>query len=357
MKRFLTLIVEVKLKWGRLLSEMDANMEVITRLLSILSNLQTLQLLPGHIYFTHARSAQINSLHISMSQGKTVDMDLLEPLLTNKFLRDLSMTTIQCWQWQTDITEEAAKPQNINPKSSIQHLAISSSICSAATMQKILRAPEALITLHYHYHGKQFQNRNAVTPSNFPAPLLTQQSSLEELVVYAQPHQHISLQHPIGRVMKSMRGFVALKRLGLPAWWMVHPGHELREGPLAGASCQAELVEMLPPNLEVLQIQLEEIRLHCRNQVPFEHLSRTENVVEHYGMLLLWLGEIAGWKQDYAPALKEVIVWSSGPKLPHEEKMRQESGIEDTFLKQGVTIHFIVCRPTSPMLFGIDTGF
>ncbi|EEH03898.1 predicted protein [Histoplasma capsulatum G186AR] len=192
-------------------------------------------------------------------------------------------------------------------------------------------------------------------PSNFPTPLLPHQSSLEELVVYAQPHQHISLQHPTGDVMKTMRGFAALKRLGLPAWWMVHPSSKHRERQVTGASYSAKIVEILPPKLEILQVQLEEIRLHC--QVPFEHISRTENVIEYYGILLRWLGEIAAWKQDYVQSLREVIVWSSGPKLPHEDRMLHESGVKDAFLEQGVSIIFIVCHPDSPMLFGINTGF
>ncbi|GIK05251.1 hypothetical protein Aspvir_009355 [Aspergillus viridinutans] len=257
-------------------------------------------------------------------------MQMLEKLLSNKFLRILSMTTNQSWARQTEAIEETI-PQSLNSRSSITHLVISSSICSATGMKTILRAPTALISLHYHYHGKQMQIRNAITPSNFPAPLLAQQSSLEELAVYAQPHQHISLQHPAGHVMKSMRGFVALKRLGLPAWWMVHPSLEYREEQDADASSSAKIVEMLPPNLEVLQIQLEEVRLHCRNQVPFEHISRTENVVEHYDMLLRWLREIALWKHVYLHALKEVVVWSSGPEMPHEWKMRLGSELRALF--------------------------
>jgi hypothetical protein len=351
------LVVEAKLKWGRFLGEMEANKKATTRLLSLLPNLQTLQLLPGHIYFTHTRSAQITSLHICMPQSETVSMQQLGPLLTNTFLRNLSMTTIQSWTWHTEISEGTANPQDVTLKSFISHLAISSSICSANTMETILRAPKALTSLHYCYSGKAFPNRNAIMPSNFPTPLLPHQSSLEELAVYAQPHQHISRQHPTGDVMETMRGFVALKRLGLPAWWMVHPSSGHRKGQVTGASYSAKLVEMLPPKLEILQVQLEEIRLNCRNQAPFEHLSRAENVIEHYGMLLRWVREIAVWKQDYVPALKKVIVWSSGPKLPHEERMLHESGIEEAFLEQGVSITFIICRPESPMLFGVNTEF
>ncbi|KAF7179372.1 hypothetical protein CNMCM7691_008305 [Aspergillus felis] len=351
-----SLILEAKLKCGRLLSEMDTYQRATVRLLSILPNLQTLHLQPGEIYFAHAPSAQISSLHICISQGKSVDMQTLEKLLRNKFLRILSMTTNQSWARQTEAIEEKI-PKSLNSTSSITHLVVSSSICSATGMQTILRAPKALISLHYHYHGQQMQIRNAITPSDFPTPLLAQQSSLEELAVYAQSHQHISLQHPAGHVMKSMRDFIALKRLGLPAWWMVHPGLEYREGQCADALSSAKIVEMLPPNLEVLQIQLEEVRLHCRNQVPFEHISRIDNVVERYGMLLRWLREIALWKQVYVHGLKEVVVWSSGPEMPHEWKMRLESGIEGTFTEQGVGIKFIVCRPNSSMLFGTTTAF
>ncbi|EGC42633.1 predicted protein [Histoplasma capsulatum var. duboisii H88] len=247
------------------------------------------------------------------------------------------MSTIQSWTWDTEISEATANSQDVALKSFISHLTISSSICSATTMDTILRPPQALTSLHYRYSGNHLWK------------------SLQ--VVYAQPHQHISLQHPTGDVMKTMRGFAPLKRLGLPAWWMVHPSSKHRERQVTGASYSAKIVEMLPPKLEILQVQLEEIRLHCRNQAPFEHISRTENVTEHYGMLLRWLGEIAAWKQDYVQALREVIVWSSGLKLPHEDRMLHESGVKDAFLEQGVSIIFIVCRPDSPMLFGINTGF
>jgi hypothetical protein len=351
------LVVEAKLKWGRLLGDMDVNKKATTRLMSLLPNLQTLQLLPGHIYFAHARSVRITSLHICIPRSETVSIQLLEPLLKNTFLRHLNMTTIQSWTWHKENSEGTANPQDVTLKSFISHLAISSSICSATTMEIILRAPKALTSLHYRYNGKGFPNRNAIMPSNFPTPLLPHESSLEELAVYAQPHQHISLQHPTGDVMETMRGFAALKRLALPAWWMVHPSSEHRKRQVAGASYSMKLVEMLPPKLEILQVQLEEIRLNCRNQAPFEHLSRTENMIEHYGMLLRWLGEIAEWKQDYVQVLKEVIVWSSGPRLPHEERMLHESGVKEAFLEQGVSIAFIVGRPDSPMLFGTNTEF
>jgi hypothetical protein len=350
------LILEAKLKCGRSLSEKDRYKEAAVRLLSILPNLQTLQLQPGEIYFAHAPSARISSLHICISQGKAVDMQMLEKLLRNRFLRILSMTTNQNWARKTEADEQKI-PESPNQRSLITHLVISSNICSATGMRTILGAPKALVSLHYHYHGKQMQIRNAIKPSDFPGPLLAQQSSLEELTVYAQPHQHISLQHPAGHVMKSMRGFVTLKRLGLPAWWMVHPSLGHREGQGADASSSAKLVELLPPNLEVLQIQLEEVRLHCRNQMPFEHISRAENVVEHYGMLLRWLREIALWKQEYVHALTEVVVWSSGAQMPHEWKMRLESGIEGTYSEQGVDIKFIFCRPNSSMLFGTNSEF
>ncbi|OOQ86234.1 hypothetical protein PEBR_22517 [Penicillium brasilianum] len=351
-----SLIVDAKLIWGRLLCDRDANRGAITRLLGVMTHLRTLKIRPGDIYFTHARSDQISSLHMCIAQGRMVGMDVLEPLLTKKSLRNLSMTTIQNWAGLAKTTENAANAQNINFKSSISYLAVSSSICSASAMQAILHAPKALISLHYHYRGRQLQNDNAVTPANFPEPLLAQQSSLNELVIHAQPHQHISQQHPIGYVMKSMRSFVALKRLALPAWWMVHPSISNRERQITKTSCLVKLVERIPPNLEVLQIQLEEIRLHCRNQVQYDHISRNENVIARYDMLLSWLGEIAESKHLYAQALKEVIVWSSSPKLLHEDKMRQDSGIERVFLEQGIDIRFFICRPDSPVLFGVNTG-
>jgi hypothetical protein len=349
-----SLVLEAKLKWGRLLGEMNANKKAITRLMSLLTNLQTLQLLPGHVFFTHTPSAQIASLHIYMPRSETVSLHQLAPLLTNTYLRSLSMTTIQSWAWNAELSEGPVNPQDVTLISFISHLSVSSSVCSANTMETILHAPKALTSLHYRYSGHESPDRNAVMPSNFPTPLLPHQSSLEELVIYAQPHQHISKQHPSGDIMQTMRGFAALKRLGLPAWWIVHPTSGLRESQVAGASCSAKLVEMFPPKLEILQVQLEEVRLNCRNQVPFEHISRAENVIENYGTLLCWIGGIAVWKQDYVPALKEVIVWSSHPELPHEKRMLHRSGIEEAFLKQGVRIKFIVCRPESPMLFGIN---
>lgn len=351
------LVVEAKLKWGRLLEEMDANWKVTKRLVRLLPNLQILQLLPGHIYFTCARSAHIISLHICMPQSETVSIQALEPLLSNLHLRNLSITTTKLWASRREIPETTAKPLDLSRKSPVSHLTLSSTICSATTMGTIVCAPRALKSLHYHYNGETSPGHNAIMPSNFPAPLIQHQSSLVELVIHAQPHQHIPYQYPTGDVMATLRGFVSLKRLGLPTWWMVHPSSGYRESQTSGASYSTKLVEMLPPRLETLQVQLEEVRLNCRNQVSFEHLSRRENVIGNYRALLRWLGEIADWKQSYIQELKEVIVWSSGLKLPHEEKLINESRVEGAFLEQGVRIMFTVCSPDSSQLFGINVDF
>ncbi|QSS48689.1 hypothetical protein I7I53_08770 [Histoplasma capsulatum var. duboisii H88] len=116
-----------------------------------------------------------------MRQSETLRMQLLEPRLSNTFLRNLSMSTIQSWTWDTEISEATANSQDVALKSFISHLTISSSICSATTMDTILRPPQALTSLHYRYSGKWFLNRNAIMPSNFPTSLLPHQSSLEEL--------------------------------------------------------------------------------------------------------------------------------------------------------------------------------
>jgi hypothetical protein len=116
-KHLRRLVLKAKLKWDRFLVEMDANKKAITRLMHVLTNLQTLQLQPGRIHFTHTPSAQITSPH-------------------------------------------------------------------------------------YQYGGKAYPNRNALMPSKFSTPLLRHQASLDELVVYAQPHQHISQQHPVQGIMK-----------------------------------------------------------------------------------------------------------------------------------------------------------
>lgn len=351
------IVVEAKLKWGRLLSQMDANKKATARLMSLLPNLKTLQLLPGNIYFTHTPSAQIISLHICTPHCETISMQHFESLLCNPFIRSLTITTVRSWTFHTEISEGTADLKDVALKSSILHLAIPSDICSADTMEMVLRAPKALVSLHYHYSGKVHPNHNAIMPSNFPTPLQPHQSSLEELVIYAQPHQHISLQHPTGNVMQTMQGFTALKRLGLPAWWMAYPSAERRDWQVTGALDQAKLVEMLPRGLEILQVQCEELRLNCRNQAPFVHHSRAENAIENYSVLLKWIKEIAEWKKDYVPALKKVIVWSSVARLLQENIVLSESGIEKAFLDQGVNISFIVCCPESPMLFGINANF
>ncbi|TVY85465.1 Ankyrin repeat and KH domain-containing protein [Lachnellula suecica] len=347
------LVLEAKLKWGRLLGEREANKQAAERLINLLPRLKSLQLIPGHIYFTHMPSASINSLHICMPQGETVSLKLAERLLGNASLRSLRITNVQTWVWVTDVPEEAYLSEDVRYKSQISHLAISSSVCSGAAMDVVLRSPEALTTLHYRYGGKTHPGRDVIMPSTFPGPLISHQSSLEELVIYAQPHQHITLQHPAGNVMETMRNYMRLRRLGLPAWWMVHPDSGAREGDVLGATYADKLVQMLPPKLETLQVQLAEIRLNCRDPRLFEHLARPDNVTEHYSLLLRWLGEIAVWKYDFVPRLKRIIVWSSGPKLPHEEKMLQESGIEATFHEQGISLAFIVCRPEAQELFGV----
>ncbi|QSS66551.1 hypothetical protein I7I51_02739 [Histoplasma capsulatum] len=152
------------------------------------------------------------------------------------------MSTVQSWTWDTEISEATANSQDPSEASSALR----------PRWTRYCEPLQALTSLHYRYSGKWFPNCNAIMPSNFPAPLLPHQSSLEELVVYAQPHQHISLQHPTGDVMKTMRGFAALKRLGLPAWWMVRPSSKHRERQVTGASYSAKIVEMLPLKLEIL---------------------------------------------------------------------------------------------------------
>lgn len=348
-------VVEARLKWGRLLGEVRTNKQVITRLINLLPVLQTLELLPGHIYYPHARSARVTSLHLGVPKSEPMNIEQLGSLLSNTTLQSLRLSTCQSWAFHPEICDAVVNPQNIAFESRISQLAVSSSICSATVMGVILRASKTLASLHYYYSGKAFPSGNAIMPSNFPTPLASHQSSMKELAIYAQPHQHISYQHPSRDVMESMRGFTALKRLALPAWWMVHPGCDHRERQPASALCMLKLVEMLPPQLEILQVQLEEIRLHCRNQAPFEHLSRKENVIEHFGMLLRWLGEIAVGKQYFVQRLKQVIIWSSGAELPHEGRMLHESGIIEAFREKGVTMRSVICRPDSPILFGIVT--
>lgn len=342
------LVLEAKLEWGRLLGEMETNKKATTRLMSLLPHIQTLQLLPGHIYFTTLPPARITSLELFMPQREIVSMEMIETLLSNPFLRNLYMMSIQSWSWEQEVPEEA-HGDILRFKSHISHLAVSSNICSGNVMETILRSPAALVSLHYRYNGKVYPCRNAIMPSNFPAPLMPHRTSLEELVIYAQPHQHITSQHPLRDVMGTMREYISIKRLGLPAWWMVNPNSDSRDHSI-------KLVEMLPPKLETLQVQLAEVRLNCRNPALFAHLARLDNVEEHYRQLLLWLGEIATWKQDYIPRLKEVIVWSYSPKLPHEDRMLHDARVEESFLEQGVHIRFIVCRPDSSMLFGINAG-
>lgn len=338
---------------------MEANKNATLRLIGLLSNIQTLQLLPGHIFFTHyTRSEQITSLQICLPQSELISMQYLRPVLNRASLRDLRITNIQSWSCNTELVEGIHDAQDDSLQSSISHLAISSSVCSARTMEAILYAPRGLTSLHYHYGKNTSANDNAIRSSNFSTPLLPHRSSLKELVIYVQPFQPLSQQHPMGDVMHTMRDFTALKLLALPAWWMVHPGsadYQERQG--ACTSFSTQLVEILPPNLEVLQVQLLEIRVKRWNQAPFAHLSHPENVLENDSVMLRWLREIATWKQDYVPFLRKVVVWSSYLKLPHEERMLQDSGIQEAFREKGVTMTFEVCSPESPSLFGINIAF
>jgi hypothetical protein len=110
---------------------------------------------------------------------------------------------------------------------------------------------------------------------------------------------------------------------------MVHPEHRKRQ--VASAPDAAKIVQILPPNLEALQVQLEKIRVNCRTQGAFEHISRAEDIIEHYDILLHWIENIAVWKHSHVPALKEVIVWSPTPSCRMRRGCFMSRGLKTRF--------------------------
>ncbi len=352
-------VVHMRLSWGQQpLGLIDSNRDMTTRLIGLLPNLKTLHLLPGHLYFSHTSLTQISALHLCMPFRDRATVSDFEGLFRhNPHLSNLVITATQSWASDDHLSVPQAGSDDIRLMSLVAHMSIYSTVCCANTMKNLLRAPKTLVSLHYHYNGDAAPNRNAIMPTNFPYNLKYHEASLEELVVHAHPHQHIPLQHPIGRVMQTLEHFTALKRLGLPAWWMVHPATDEAKLYTEGDTNTRKLVEMLPSKLEILQIQSSELHFVCGRQARITHCSWVESVTAQCARFLAWLREIADYKASHIPALKKVTVWSSIARLPEEEEMNRKSGVSQAFSDVDVELDFTVCRPESTALFGINMRF
>lgn len=280
---------------------------------------------------THIEVEIVESQDIDYQTGDLKNIGCNEEIcsycnLPNIYL--LSISGIRNWQFLTQNSTQQPKSSNV------ASLRLINTLPADPSLAKLLSWPKALKSLHFELKLSEVNDgffeigHTGFVPvlkaKEFSDSLQSQASSLEELFIYGDSQGDCSggLQ-PTGTI--DLHTFVSLRYVGLPVVFLIQ---SLSYANMLGVPIVPVVwSEILPPTLEVLQLEISE---KFENYACSSYFSRDEEEYDedfYPGQLGDLVCELVGKKETRFPKLRSIAIWLKGDGDVHA--LEDEQGCEE----------------------------